>query len=54
MARSEAFSEGDASELDLPELDALLDHNAKIYRFYMRPGASRTQRVVFLSRQSRF
>ena len=31
------FSEGDASELYLPELDALLDRNAKIYWLYMRP-----------------
>jgi DSF synthase len=36
-ARREAFSEDDASELNLPELDALLDHNAKIYWLYMRP-----------------
>jgi hypothetical protein len=38
MARPDAFSEGDASELNLPELDALLDHNAKIYWLYIRPG----------------
>ena len=36
-ARPEAFSEGDPSELNLPELDAVLDHNAKIYWLYMRP-----------------
>ena len=36
-ARPEAFSEDDASELNLPELDAVLDHNAKIYWLYMRP-----------------
>jgi DSF synthase len=36
-ARPEAFSEGDASELNLPELDAVLDRNAKIYWLYMRP-----------------
>ena len=36
-AHLEAFSEGDASEFNLPELDALLDHSAKIYWLYMRP-----------------
>jgi len=36
-ARPEALSEGDASELNLPELDAVLDRNAKIYWLYMRP-----------------
>jgi len=35
--RHEALSEGDANELTLPELDALLDQNAKIYWLYMRP-----------------
>ena len=35
--RRNAFSEGDTNELTLPELDAVLDHNAKIYWLYMRP-----------------
>jgi DSF synthase len=36
-ARPAALAEGDPNELNLPELDALLDHNAKIYWLYMRP-----------------
>jgi DSF synthase len=36
-ARPAALSEGDPNELNLPELDAVLDHNAKIYWLYMRP-----------------
>jgi DSF synthase len=32
-----ALFEGDPNELSLPELDALLDRNAKIYWLYMRP-----------------
>src|SRR5262250_1232404 len=28
---------GDPAELNLPELDAVLDHNSKIYWLYMRP-----------------
>ena len=35
--RRNALSEGDTNELTLPELDAVLDHNAKIYWLYMRP-----------------
>jgi len=35
--RRNAFSEGDTNELTLPELDAVLDHTAKIYWLYMRP-----------------
>ena len=35
--RRDALSEVDANELTLPELDAVLDHNAKIYWLYMRP-----------------
>jgi DSF synthase len=35
--RRDALSEVDANGLTLPELDAVLDHNAKIYWLYMRP-----------------
>ena len=37
VARPEALSEGDGSELTLPELDAVLDHHAKTYWLHMRP-----------------
>ena len=35
--RRDALPEGESNELTLPELDAVLDHNAKIYWLYMRP-----------------